>query len=73
MLFKNNRHRALIDKDSDDEQLLSDVNMMEDQLPNLNIKSEKLRSTKKNQLASALLGYPVRTDLDRKLIQGIFS
>lgn len=70
VLFKHNRHRALIEKVSDSS---SDSDAKDEKMPNLEIKAEKLSKEKKEKLTTTFLGYGVKSDIDRKLPMGIFD
>ena len=71
-LFKANHSRTVVDIDS----VSSSGGEGEEsarKMPNLKIAAKKLSKEKKRGLTEVLQSYPVRSELDHKLIKGIFG
>lgn len=71
-LFKANHSRTVVDIDSESSSG-GEAEKSAKKMPNLKIAAKKLSEEKKRGLTEVLQSYPVRSELDRKLVKGIFG
>ena len=72
-LFKANHSRTVVDIDSESSSG-GEAEKSASKMPNLKISAKKLSEEKqRGRLIEVLQDYPVRSELDRKLVKGIFG